>query len=162
MWQKSFPHIFPQGLLLHFPWPLASFSTHINTQLPPGNTVPDPCHYQNAANPSPWQCDWQMLRWTPFSANGRLVVMRHETLQWSDWPAEDGTEKKGRMLHNRPTQTHTSRGIIQKHKAYGVPTPPVSTVVMYHLCRHCVAFPWNMLTEALFWLLTDSHTFAGF
>lgn len=36
------------------PWPLASFTTHINTQLPPGNAVPDPRHHLKVANLSPW------------------------------------------------------------------------------------------------------------
>lgn len=59
--------------------------------------------------------------------------------------------KKGWMHHIRHTEkNHTSHGIIQQHKAYGVPTRAVTTVVMYHLCGYCVAFSWNVLTEALY------------
>lgn len=86
--KRPLPHFFPQSLLpppLLFPWPLASFTTHINTQRPPGNTVPDPCHHRSTANQSPWQCDCQMLRWMPGWANGRAESGCHAP--WD--PAED-------------------------------------------------------------------------
>lgn len=65
-------------------------------------------------------------------------------------PAEDVTGTKGWMQNNGGTQQHTWHGIIQLHKANGVPAQAVSTVVIYHLCSYCVAFSWNMLTKALF------------
>lgn len=91
MWQTPPSHFFPQSLLPLFPWPLASFPTHINTQLRPGTAVPDPCHHHKAANLFPWQYDWQVLRWMPQVGLSCAVSVG----------------KKGWMQQNKRTQTHT-------------------------------------------------------
>lgn len=84
MRQQHHSCIFPQRLLLSFFQSVAFFTTHINTQLPPGSTGLEPCHHHNTANLSPWQCDWQALRWMPVWANGISELGCHacDSLQW--------------------------------------------------------------------------------
>lgn len=96
-------------------------------------------------------------------ADQSQVVMRcdHPTVVWlTSWGRywNEGVN----ATQQRQTTAHTTQAPPAAQSIWGPSPQAVRADVMYHLCYHCVAFYWNMLTEALLWLLTDSHTFTGF
>jgi len=142
-WHLS-PPILTHSFLLATVCQTPAITTSLPTRLPSSVIG----RYWDGSTFSQWQIrvglSWAMRPCSGLADQLRMVLERRD-------------ESSTMEAHN-----DTLHDIIQQHKVYGVPTQAVSSVVMYHLCHHCVAFSWNVLTEALVWILTDSHTFTGF